>query len=163
MLVISDTTPLITLMKIGHLDILKQLFTTIAIPEAVYYELIGNADYPQEAEIISTCDFIQIIAIPDRESVKRFQRITGLDLGESEAIIVSDLRNADLLLMDELKGRAVAKNMEIKVIGTLGILQKANEEGLLSATEVEQSMDTMINNKRYISKELYNFVLGNLH
>ena len=163
MLVISDTTPLITLMKIGHLDILKQLFTTIAIPEAVYYELIGNADYPQEAEIISTCDFIQIIAVPDRESVKRFQRITGLDLGESEAIIVSDLRNADLLLMDELKGRAVAKNMEIKVIGTLGILQKANEEGLLSATEVEQSMDTMINNKRYISKELYNFVLGNLH
>lgn len=163
MLVISDTTPLITLMKIGHLDILKQLFTTIAIPEAVYYELTGNADYPQEAEIISNCDFIQIIAVPDRESVKRFQRITGLDLGESEAIIVSDLRNADLLLMDELKGRAVAKNMEIKVIGTLGILQKANEEGLLSATEVEQSMDAMMNNKRYISKELYNFVLGNLH
>ena len=56
MLVISDTTPLITLMKIGHLDILKQLFTTITVP--------------------------------DRESVKWFQRITGLDLGESEAIIV---------------------------------------------------------------------------
>lgn len=36
MIVISDTTPLITLMKIGHLDLLEKIFGEIQIPEAVY-------------------------------------------------------------------------------------------------------------------------------
>ena len=46
----------------------------------------------------------------NEKSVRLLQRATGLDIGESEAIILSDQIKADLLLMDEVKGRQVARN-----------------------------------------------------
>lgn len=49
MIVISDTTPLITLMKIGHLNLLNKLFGEIHIPSAVYEELTSNPRYNTEA------------------------------------------------------------------------------------------------------------------
>ncbi len=42
MIVVSDTTPLITLIKIGHLELLEKTFGEVHIPEAVYSELTSN-------------------------------------------------------------------------------------------------------------------------
>ncbi len=50
MIVISDTPPLISLMKIGHLDLLKSYFGEIKIPEAVYKELTSNSKFADEAK-----------------------------------------------------------------------------------------------------------------
>lgn len=52
MIVVSDTTPLISLMKIGRLDLVKQLFGEIQIPEAVFHELISNRHFPEESKMI---------------------------------------------------------------------------------------------------------------
>ena len=105
MIVISDTTPLISLMKIGHLDLLKSYFGEIKIPEAVYKELTSNSKFADKANQIKSCPFVHIVKIHDHYSVNLLRRATGLDLGESEAIILSDIMQADLLLMDEAKGR----------------------------------------------------------
>ena len=52
MIVISDTAPIISLLKAGHLELLEKLYGNVLVPNAVYYELTENPAYPDEAEII---------------------------------------------------------------------------------------------------------------
>ena len=98
MLVVSYTTPIISLMKDNRLGILKELFNEIVIPEAVYSELTSNPDYPEEAATINESSFIKKVTLSDKKLLDVFQRVTGLDLGESEAILYSDENSADQVL-----------------------------------------------------------------
>lgn len=40
MKVVSNTSPIINLAAINHLDVLRQVFGTIVIPQAVYHEIV---------------------------------------------------------------------------------------------------------------------------
>lgn len=53
------------------------------------------------------------------ESVSLLRRATGLDQGESEAIILMDELKADFLLMDEAKGRDMSAEIGLKIVGTI--------------------------------------------
>lgn len=109
-------------MKIGHLDLLEKTFGEIQIPEAVYTKLTSNPRFQTEISQIQNCPFVHIQKISDERSVNLFRRATGLDIGESEATILSDDIHADLLFIDEVKGRQVAEQTGIKNIGTIGFL-----------------------------------------
>ena len=61
MIVISDTTPLISFLKIKRLDLLKTLFEIVQIPKSVFAELTENIKYRDEAEIIKNSMFIHVI------------------------------------------------------------------------------------------------------
>ena len=87
MIIVSDTSPLISLMKASLLDVLQHLFGTILIPEAVFSELTTNPDYQDEAEQIKTVPFITVVSVKEHKTVDVLRRATGLDLGESEAIV----------------------------------------------------------------------------
>ena len=154
MIVISDTTPLITLMKAMRLDILKNLFEEVCIPEAVFHELISNPLYPDEAAQIKKSDFVKVVSVSKTESVRLIQRATGLDLGESEAIVYADDNHADLLLMDEAAGRAVARKMNIPIMGSVGVLLNAFRSGVLRADEVEVAFARVKSANRHISERL---------
>lgn len=95
MIVVSDTTPLISLMKIGHLDILQSYFGEIQIPEVVFAELTSNPRFAEEAEQIRHCSFIKVVTVADAKSVAFIRRATGLDLGEinEETFLYLSLRN----------------------------------------------------------------------
>ncbi len=155
MIVISDTTPIISLLKINQLELLNYMFGEVQVPDAVYEELISNAKFRKEAEKILSAEYIKKVVVEDKKSVTLLRRATGLDAGESEAIILSDEIKADLLLMDELKGRQVAKQMGLNIMGTVGILMTAFDEKLLSAEEIEQCIDVLRNNGRHICEKLY--------
>ena len=60
MIVVSDTTPLITLMKVGRLNILHSLFGEVCIPKAVFSEVTGNETFENEAEIIKTASISKL-------------------------------------------------------------------------------------------------------
>ena len=107
MIVVSDSTPLITLMKAARLDVLNELFGDVYIPETVYKELTLNEAFSDEADLIRASEFIKVVKVEKDESVTLLQRATGLDRGESEAIVYADDNHADLLLMDEAAGREV--------------------------------------------------------
>lgn len=137
MIVISDTTPIISLLKAEQLELLKYLFGEVVIPEAVYKELITNQMFQLETEKIKQSSFIKVGRVEDLKSVNIFRKMTGLDAGESEAIVMTKEKQADLLLMDERKGRRVAKQMGLSITGTIGVLIQAYDEKLLSKNAVE--------------------------
>lgn len=84
MIIVSDTSPLISLMKASLLDVLQRLFDTIIIPEAVFSELTTNPDYQDEAEQIKAAPFITVVSVKEHKAVDVLRRATGLDLGESD-------------------------------------------------------------------------------
>ena len=163
MIVVSDSTPLITLMKATQLRILHELFGEIIIPEAVRDELTVNEKYIEEAKLINSSEFIRVISVEDRKSVSLLQRAAGLDLGESEAIIYAENNNADLLLVDEASGRRVAKSMGIEIMGSIGVLVSAFRKGFLSEEEANDAFQRIRNAKRHISEKLIKDALDVIH
>lgn len=155
MIVVSDTTPMISLLKINHLDLLKDLFGEVQIPKGVFAELTGNPRFQNEAEIIQSSDFIKVVRDIDDRYVSLLRRSTGLDLGESEAIFLSDDGKADMLLIDEVRGRDVAVRMGIRIMGTIGILGLAYEDSLLSKEEIKNAIDILRDSGRHISERLF--------
>ena len=162
MIVISDTTPLISLMKIDQLNLLNYLFGEVQIPSAVFEELISNSRFPDESRQIRECPFIKKINVTDKNAVNLLRRSTGLDAGESEAIILSDSIPASLLLMDEAKGREVAAQMGIQLMGTIGILLIANNRNLLPKDQVLECIETLKITGRHISDKLYKQLIKKL-
>lgn len=153
MIVVSDTTPLISLMKIGHLELLEKYFREVQIPEAVFRELTANPRFADEAEQIKNCRFIQVVKVRDNKSVNLLCRVTGLDIGESEAIVLSDDLKADLLLMDEAKGRDVAEQMQIKIMGTIGLLMASYQNGNITADEIRKCIEMLRDSGRHIGEK----------
>ena len=158
MLVVADTTPLISLMKIGRLDLLEKLFQRVLAPDAVYDELTTNAAFTGEARQIIECGFVARVSVADRKSVRILREATGLDLGESEAIAYADVRHAGILLMDEMKGRRIAKAKGLVVMGTVGILIQSFYENILMADDIERALERLRADGRYISDKLIRHV-----
>ena len=157
MIVVSDSGPLISLMKAEQLELLHSLYGEVFIPEAVFSELTTNERYIDEAEEIKASSFIQIVSVGERKAVDVLRRATGLDLGESEAIVYADDNKADILLMEEDAGRRVAKSMGIRVRGSIGILLLGFDKKILSAQEVDDATNRMKKANRRISENLYQY------
>ena len=163
MIVVSDTTPLISLLKINRIDLLEKLFGDVLIPQAVFDELTVNERFRLEADEIRQKKFIVVKPVNNPESASILKRAAGLDQGESEAIVLSDELKADLLLMDEAKGRNVSAQMGLRIMGTIGILMAAYEEHELTSDEVRECVDGLQRAGRHIGQRHYQMLLSRLN
>ena len=121
--VISDTSCLIVLSKIGYLDVLKALFEEVWITTEIKNEF--GEDLPNWITIHNE----------DNTEIKKILSL-GIDSGEASAIALCLKQATDaLLIIDERKGRKIAKELGIHIIGTLGLLLKAKERGLIPNIE----------------------------
>lgn len=116
----------------------------------------------QYTSVIADSEFIHKVNIEDREMVTLFKRGTGLDIGESEAIILSDDLHADFLLMDEVKGRKIATQMGIRIMGTVGVLLLAYESGILNEEDIKSAIELLRGTGRHISKNLFEQLLDKI-
>ncbi|WP_104637909.1 DUF3368 domain-containing protein [Helicobacter bizzozeronii] len=152
-LVVSDTTPLISFLKMEALDLLGDFFGCVYIPLGVFTELTENEKFQDEAKQIRDCEFIQVCSVPKEEATK-LKENTGLDIGECEAIILTQTLKADLLLVDERKGRAEAKKLSLKITGTIGVLLQMKEVGFVSSTQLEAFVEALERHRIFISPQL---------
>ena len=159
MIVVSDTTPLISLLKTGRLDTLEKLFGEVRIPDAVFEELTSNPRYSDEAAMIRSCPYIDIISVSDTDTVNQVLQEDGLDLGESEAIVLTKEISADLLLMDEARGRDVARSMGLRITGTVGILLLSYEQGILDKEEIMNCVGRLRDANRFIGEKYIQLLL----
>ena len=158
MIVVSDTTPIISLMKIQRLGLLEKLFGKVVIPSAVYDELTSNILFADEAQMVRDCEFIENGQVSDKKAVQILEDVVGLDRGESEAIILAEELKSELLLMDERKGRRVAVQMGVTITGTIGILVMAFDEHLINGDDVSKCIDSLRRNGIRLSEQLFDEV-----
>ncbi len=151
--VVSNTTPIISLLKLNRLDLLQKLYNQIYIPTAVYSEIeAGKAKgYYKD---LSHIDWINIIEIQDKQAVRYF---LDIDAGEAEAIVLATEVNAGLIILDEKLGRFHAKHADLKVTGTIGILIKAKSEGLIG--KIKPLLNELTEKEVWISEKLKNEIL----
>ncbi|HEY4786367.1 MAG TPA: DUF3368 domain-containing protein [Bacteroidales bacterium] len=117
-IVISDTSTLILFRKIDEFNLLQK----------VYGELITTPEIVKEfGEILP--DWIKIQSPKD----KKYQDFlnTQVDYGEASAIALASEFEDVLLLLDDLKARKLATQLKFKVTGTLGVIHKAKQMGVI--------------------------------
>ena len=162
MIVVSDTTPIISFLKINRLDLLEKLFGEVLIPNAVYEELTVDKRFIEEAKMVKNAPYIKSVSVSNPEAVRILRMATGLDQGESEAIVLTDELKADVLLMDEAKGRAISRQMGIAIMGTIGVLISAYEDELITAEEARLCIVNLQRSGRHIGKRNYQILLDKL-
>lgn len=120
---VADASPLIVLQNIEELSLLEMLFGEIIITREVAAEF--GLDLP---------GWIKVHEVQDKTKLS----ILNLFLGKGEASVIAlCLENAGgLLIIDEKKGRRIAKDLGLKIVGTLGVILKAKEKKLINSTQI---------------------------
>lgn len=132
LLVVADTSPLRYLVQIGEIEILPQLFEKILIPTPVYEELSTRPRQHRSVRGRRDCraGWRCCPAAPSDDPA-----LSALDPGEKAAIVLGLSLRADLILIDDRKGLAVAVKKGFQVTGTLGLLSRAAHRGLVDLTD----------------------------
>jgi len=155
-IIVSNTSPILNLIVIGQLDLLKQLYKKVIIPEAVFEEISRLSFDLSDAEQLQALTWIKIREVTDHSLVEAL--LPELDRGEAEAIVLAKELKADLLMIDERRGRRVASRLGLRFVGLLGILVEAKHKGLIKA--VKPILDSLITKAGFwLGNRLYTRIL----
>ncbi len=120
--IISDTSCLILLDKIGELEILNKLFGTVLTTAEVANEFGGTLPSWIELKQPKDKNYLSIIE-------------ASVDIGEASAIALALEMDNCLLIIDDLKGRKFASQIGITIIGTMGIIVDAKLAGIIPSVK----------------------------
>lgn len=126
---ISDSSPLISLAAISRFQVLEVFFKKIYIPQEVFEEVVTRGK----------------------------GRAGQKEVEEAESICLAQEINAQRIVLDEIKAREYARKIGLKVIGTLGILLLAKEQGLIQ--NIKEKMDELEAKEFHIAPHLYQEIL----
>lgn len=156
MIIVSDTTPLSELAKVGQLNLLRDIFGQVIIPQEVYNEVTAGT-HPA-ATAVPLMNWIEVRSVSDSQKVLELRNSTKLGWGECGAIILAEELSANRLLIDDSPARKIAESRKLPVIGTVGILLLAKQQSLIPS--VKEVLDALIDNGKRISQSLYQQVLN---
>jgi predicted nucleic acid-binding protein len=156
LIVVSETSAVLNLARIGRLELLPLLYKHVVIPSAVFEEL--TASKPSASDL-SSLPWLTVASASNRQHVQDLRM--NLDPGEAEAIALAIECRADLLLMDERRGRRIATAGGLAVTGLLGVVANAKRAGLIDLGKpvVEELIHTA---RFWIGPDLYAEVLAEL-
>lgn len=150
MVVVSNSSPIIHLVKINKLYLLERMYGQIFVPNQVYLECTETRQYHEEVKFISAASWIDIVQIKD---IKLFKLLySEIDAGEAEALVLAFENNADLVLLDDMEARSMARRLEFTVTGTLGVLLKAKKQGII--TSLKEDISKLESTGFWISSDL---------
>lgn len=156
MILVLDASPLITLARIGSLDVLRPLADQIVIPEAVYAECVSRAAGRPGSIEIAQADWITYRKVENRARVEQLH--TQIGLGEAEAIILAqEIGTHATVVLDDATARRLAEQEGCRVVGLLGLVVMAKQRGQASA--VRPLLDAMRSSGFFIGDALYTTIL----
>lgn len=148
MIVVSDTTCLNYLARLGLQSVLPGLFRQVLVPPAVATELAAGLAAHAELDQLLHAPWVEIRTLRDNTMVVSLAN--QLDLGEAEAITLANELTA-ILLMDDLPGRKCAAAMNLHVIGTFGVLAAATQKGMVP--RLKPVLDRLVNELGFRASE----------
>jgi predicted nucleic acid-binding protein len=125
MIVVSNTSPITALLAVEQADLLKRLFGEVVIPNAVETEL--RRTHP------ALPAWLRVQPLQNSAKANLYAR--AVDRGEAEAIVLAEELHADHLLIDERKGRRLAQQQGLPVVGLLGVVLLARRAGLIPSAK----------------------------
>jgi len=149
MIVVCNSTPLIALSRIGKLELLREYFSEVYIPQEVYDEVVTRGEGLSGAKEVKSADWIKVEVVTNEIAVDSL--CTTLDRGESEAIVLAREKNA-LLILDDGDGRRIARSLGLKITGTIGLLLLAAEDRKL---DLKRSIDDLMSAGFRLSEKEY--------
>lgn len=152
MILIADSSALIALASCNSLSLLDSLFHEVSIPKEVYDEIaVKGKQFSEELKSYLQNKIVQVdldeFIISD----------DSLDLGELSAMLLYKKVKADLLLVDDKKGRKIAKLNEIKIIGSLGVLILAKSKNLIP--EIKPLIIQMKKSEIHLAEDIVDYAL----
>jgi predicted nucleic acid-binding protein len=135
---VADSTCLIGLDEIGQVDILSNLFSQIYIPPEVAREIGAHGKSWLSIQPPANLAFVNSLKLV-------------VDDGEAEAIALASEKNCRIIL-DDAQARAIAKRLNLRFIGTAGILVRAKQAGIIPL--VKPLLDELERKHFYLGEEI---------
>ena len=131
MSVVSNSSPIMNLAVVGQVHLLERLYGKVYIPETVWQELSATGTGLPWAAVMPILSWLETRSVSNRSLVDLV--LLELDKGEVEAISLAMELKADLLLINERRGRTVAFRWGLKFIGLWGALVEGKRKGSVTA------------------------------
>ncbi len=151
-MIVSDSTALIILFDLERIELLENLFDEVYITQIVLEEI--SVKYP-----LILPSFMKVERLEGDELFNSLNIL--LDLGESEAIALAKEKSLAIII-DEKKGRKIAKGMGLKVIGLLGVIYLNVKKGFLTKDEGRIFLEDAIDYGYRISRKIVENTLDEL-
>ncbi|MDS3860139.1 DUF3368 domain-containing protein [Thermosynechococcaceae cyanobacterium BACA0444] len=153
MIIVSNTSPISNLAKVGKLSLIQEIYGSILISTAVYEELLDERAGEKIVTAVQSASFLEVCSVQNQKLVAELR--TYINIGEVEAIALAVEVKANRLLINERLGRQAAKDFELKITGVLGILLLAKRQNLIRAVkpivdELKSEANFRINSQLYI-------------
>jgi uncharacterized protein len=159
--VVSDSSPLIILAKIGNLELLRQLYQLVIVTPQVYDEIVVRGEGLTGSAEIAACSWINVQTIREDLETQRPQTDSGLGIGELSTIALAKEIAADLVLMDDSKARRTAVEQGLRIVGCVGVLEDACRSGLLS--DLRHVYRQLLASGAYLDPRILESSLRSLH
>ena len=143
-MIISNSSPLILLAKIGRLTLLEKLYSKVIIPYGVYNEVIveGKKENYSDAALVekymNEFIFVKDLTQDHKKEAEKLKNMVGT--GESEAIELCLQEKAKLLIIDNLEPRKIAELKGLECRSTPGVLLEALKNKIITANEYESEI-----------------------
>ncbi len=159
MRVISDSTPLIHLSKIGYLSLLKEVFEEIIIPPGVYEEIIiaGKKRGQNEVRFIEELILEKFIFVKEPKTVPE---IAGLDKGEKECISLCKELSVKNILIDEKEGFHICEMFSLIPLRTTSLLIILLDKKIIHAEKYKEILRKLLGSGYFLDVRTYEKLLS---
>jgi hypothetical protein len=153
--VVVDSSALITLARVGRLDLLRRVAGDVHIPDAVFDEVVEKGVGRPGSVEIAQAAWVLRRRVDNVAFVERLRARVGR--GEAEAIALASELRADLLVIDDATARRAAETEGHRVVGLVGLLLEAKQRGLIA--EMRPILDEMLASGFFLDEGRYRSIL----
>jgi predicted nucleic acid-binding protein len=150
-IVVSDSSPLITLSKIGHIHLLPAMYGSVHITPEVYSEVVVTGAGLWGAAEIAKAEWVRVKTADEDATVSAEDKAV-LGMGDISTILLAKQLKAEVALIDDRRARALALRHNVTPLGCVGILHTAFLAGLVA--DLRKVYQLLLGSGAYVDRRI---------